>query len=500
MMTESVNETGMTLGELFGADTPFRHAPVVVTDIVLDSRRVTRGSLFIAVAGGSRHGLEYLREAVDAGATAVVWDPTEAMDLPVIAPPAVCFPVPGLRSRLGDLADRFFGRPSRRAGVVGFTGTNGKTTCAYLVASALQRTGRVAGYMGTVGFGLPGHLQSSDLTTADVVETHRRLGGLVGQGASAIAMEVSSHALDQGRVAGIAFEAAAFTNLSRDHLDYHGDMDRYGEAKARLFAAPGLKWAIANTDDPSGSRMLAAAGAGASTASVGTRPCSSTDCSLVIRDYRPSEAGLNIRFGGDWGRLEIASGLIGLFNVENLALALATLLVLEVPPPEAAGALSHAEAPPGRMEVFRIGEEEVAAVVDYAHTPDALAKSLEALREHCNGRLFVVFGCGGDRDRGKRPEMGRVAEAAADVVILTDDNPRSEDGARIIEDIATGMRSRPAVIRDRRQAIAAALQEAEAGDILLVAGKGHEDYQIIGAERRHYSDREVLARLAGGES
>jgi len=354
--------------------------------------------------------------------------------------------------------------------------------------------------MGTVGFGFPGRLQSSELTTADVIESHRRLAGLAGQGASAVAMEVSSHALDQGRVAGVRFQAAVFTNLSRDHLDYHGDMDRYGEAKARLFASPGLKWAIANTDDPSGQRMLSAADGGAVTVSVGTRGCRTTDRALVIRDYQPSEAGLDVSFDGDWGRLDVASGLIGRFNVDNLALALATLLVLGIPPAQAAAALSRAVVPPGRMEVFRIGTAGIAAVVDYAHTPDALAKSLEALREHCRGRLFVVFGCGGDRDRGKRAEMGRVAEAEADVVILTDDNPRSEDGARIIEDIMAGMKSRPEVIRDRRQAIAAALKETMAGDVLLVAGKGHEDYQVVGGERRHYSDREVLTLLAGGVS
>ncbi len=500
MMTAPATESGMTLGEMFGADVPPREAQVFVADIVLDSRRVTKGALFIAIPGGRGHGLDFLRQALDAGAAAVVWEPTEGRPAPLIAPPAVCFPIAGLRSRLGDLANRFFGAPSRRARVVGFTGTNGKTTCAHLVASALQFSGRQSGYIGTVGVGQPGRLIASELTTADVIETHRRLAELADLGASAVAMEVSSHALDQGRVAGVRFEAAVFTNLSRDHLDYHGDMDQYGAAKARLFATPGLRWAVANTDDPSGPRMLAVAGAGAGTVSVGSKTVPSADRRLTIREYRATSDGLAVSFDGDWGRLNLVSRLIGGFNVENLALALATLLVLEVPPAEALEALSSAQAPPGRMEVFRPAHAGPAVIVDYAHTPDALAKALEAVRAHCRGQLFAIFGCGGDRDPGKRAEMGRIAETAADVVILTDDNPRSEDGERIIEDIVAGMKTRPTVIRDRGRAITTAFEQAGPADVLLVAGKGHEDYQIVDGERRRFSDREVVERLARGGS
>jgi len=500
MMTAPVSESGMTLGELFLEDVPSRDGQLFVTNIALDSRRITKGSLFLAIAGGSRHGLEFLRQAVDAGAAAVAWEPVEGRQAPVIAPPAVCFPVPGLRSKLGGLADRFFGAPSRRTRVVGFTGTNGKTTCAHLVASALDNSGRRSGYMGTVGVGLAGRLEPSELTTADVIETHRRLAELADLGASAIAMEVSSHALDQGRVSGVRFEAAVFTNLSRDHLDYHGDMDRYGEAKARLFSTPGLRWAVANTDDPCGSRMLAAAGTGVGTVSVGFRTGPSADRRLTVLQHRATDDGLAISFDGDWGRLELASRLIGRFNVENLALALATLLVLEVPPTQALTALSAVTPPPGRMEVFRPVQSGPVVVVDYAHTPDALAKALDAVRAHCHGRLYVVFGCGGDRDRGKRAHMGRIAEAAADVVILTDDNPRSEDGGRIIDDIVAGMKTSPAIIRDRRGAITSAFEQAGPGDVLLVAGKGHEDYQIVAGERRRFSDREVVLHLAGGAS
>jgi UDP-N-acetylmuramoyl-L-alanyl-D-glutamate--2,6-diaminopimelate ligase len=500
MMTAPFTETGMTLGELFGADVPSGARDVFVGDITLDSRRVTNGALFIAIAGGKRHGLEFLRQAADAGAAAIAWEPTEEWPGPVIAPPAVCFPVRGIRSRLGDLANRFFGEPSRRARVVGFTGTNGKTTCAHLVASALQDAGYRSGYMGTVGFGLPGRLRASELTTADVVETHRRLAELAGMGASEVAMEVSSHALDQRRVAGIRFEVAVFTNLSRDHLDYHGDMDRYGAVKAQLFAMPGLRWAVVNTDDRWGHRMLSASGSGVGTVSVGSQACAAADRRLIVREYRALAGGLAISFDGDWGQLELTSRLIGRFNVDNLALALATLLVLGVPAGAALDALSSAQAPPGRMEVLRRCPAGPVMVVDYAHTPDALAKALGAVRAHCRGRLFAVFGCGGDRDPGKRAEMGKIASAAADVVILTDDNPRSEDGGRIIDDILAGMDTRPTVIRDRKQAITAAFQQAGPDDVVLVAGKGHEEYQIVGDERRRFSDREVARQLAGGPS
>ncbi len=499
MMAAPSREPAMTLGKLFGEQAPSRHAQLPVRDLALDSRHVTPGAVFIAVPGENRHGLDFLRQAVEAGATAVAWEAPEGISAPVIAPPAVCFPVPGLRSQLGDLADRFFVAPSQRTRVMGFTGTNGKTTCAHLVASALGNSGRKSGYMGTIGVGLPGRLQSSGLTTADVVETHRRLAALADLGATAVAMEVSSHALSQGRIAGVRFEVAVFTNLSRDHLDYHGDMDSYSAAKSRLFSTPGLKWAIANTDDPSGSLMLAAASAGVGTVAVGCQADASADRRLAVRRCQATAEGLVVSFDGDWGSLDLESRLIGRFNAENLALSLATLLVLDVPAAEALDALSRADAPPGRMEVFRAGATGPLVVVDYAHTPDALAKAIEAVRAHCRGRLFAVFGCGGDRDRGKRGEMGRIAETAADVVILTDDNPRSEDGAIIIDDILAGMETRPDVIRDRREAIATAFRRAGGpGDVLLVAGKGHEDYQIVDGERRHFSDREEAGRLTGG--
>ena len=499
MMPVSPRVRATTIGDLLGDAAPASARQVPVTDITQDSRRVVPGSLFLAVAGETHHGLDFLKEAVDAGATAVAWEPSPGFAGPVIAPPSVCFPVEDLRRRLGEIADRFFGAPSRRADVVGVTGTNGKTTCAYLIARALGLAGRRAGYMGTIGTGFPDHLAPSELTTVDAVETHRRLAGLIDDGACAAAMEVSSHALYQGRVRGVRFKAGVFTNLSREHLDYHGDMAAYTEAKRRLFATPGLQWAVANTDDPAGTEMLDAAGAAVRKVSVGSCFRPAADKNLVLRDVLAEPGGMTVRFDGDWGEMEIPSRLVGRFNADNLALALAVLLVMDVPVEQACSALSRVTAPPGRMEIFRSADfPGPSLVVDYAHTPDALEKALRALRLHCRGRLTVVFGCGGDRDRGKRPEMGCVAEELADVVMLTDDNPRSEDGGRIVDDIIAGMKKPPEVIRDREAAIRVAYGQSGEGDVVLVAGKGHEDYQIVGADRRRYSDRDVADRLTGG--
>ncbi len=497
MMIARAQSARKTVGDLFGVAAPAEAADMPIADITLDSRLVTPGSLFIAVPGTRGHGLDFLAQAVARGATAVAWEPVDGRSAPVIAPPAVCFPIECLRTRLGHIADRFFGEPSRSMDIVGITGTNGKTTCAHLVATALESLGRPAGYVGTVGAGRPGHLAPSDLTTANVVETHRRLADLKQGGADAAALEVSSHALDQGRVDAVRFRIAAFTNLSRDHLDYHGDMEAYARAKRRLFATPGLEWAIANTDDPAGSRMLGAVRPGTRTLAVGGRRDAGAERALIIRDVRTAPDGLRVMLDGDWGAAHIASPLLGRFNAENLVMATAVLLAMDIDVALAAGALTRALAPAGRMELFRGDPEGAAIVVDYAHTPDALAKAIAAVREHFAGRVITVFGCGGDRDRGKRPQMGRAAEAASDVVILTDDNPRGEDGASIVADIAAGMGGQPQVVRDRSEAIERAWSLAGPGDVVLVAGKGHEDYQIVGGERRPLSDRRIAARLAG---
>jgi UDP-N-acetylmuramoyl-L-alanyl-D-glutamate--2,6-diaminopimelate ligase len=501
MMPAMPLSPAMTLGELMGALAPAALAGRPVTDLSLDSRRIAPGALFMAVPGARAHGLQFAEAAARAGASLVAWEPAAGIGAPRLPAACTAFPVPGLRGHLGAIADRFFGEPSRRMAVAGVTGTNGKTTCAHLVAGALQQLGRPAGLIGTLGSGPFGQLEPSGLTTPDVVEVHRQLAALADQGIHATAMEVSSHALDQGRVDAVRYAVAAFTNLSRDHLDYHPSLEAYGEAKARLFLAHAPRAAVINTDDAFGRRLLARVPAGMLVLAVGRNVDGLAGAARHVRlaDVEALDDGLSLSLSGDFGRVALRSRMVGDFNAENLAVAFAMLLAIDIDAAEAAGALAGVPAPPGRMEAFADPARDMLAVVDYAHTPDALAKALAALRKHCRGRLWCVFGCGGDRDRGKRPEMGRVAEQLADEFIVTDDNPRSEDGVAIVADILAGLTEprRARVQRDRAAAIREALGRASAGDVVLVAGKGHEAVQIVGAEHRQFSDRALVAELTG---
>jgi UDP-N-acetylmuramoyl-L-alanyl-D-glutamate--2,6-diaminopimelate ligase len=405
-----------------------------------------------------------------------------------------------LGARLGGIADRFFASPSEVLDVVGVTGTNGKTSCTNLIAQALESCGRPSGIIGTLGSGRTGDLTDLGLTTPDVVEVHRALAAIREQGGEAVAMEVSSHALDQARVDAVRFRIAAFTNLTRDHLDYHGTFEAYAQAKQRLFAAPGLMCAVVNGDDPFGHRLLDQVCADVETVCVGRDRKVTADRHLTIGATHSASGGLSIDFESSWGNGRIESPLWGEFNADNLALSLAILLVLGIPLDQALSALSRTGAPAGRLEVFEALDRNSGlptVVVDYAHTPDALAKALQAVRAHTQGRVGCVFGCGGERDSGKRPEMGEVAERLADFTIVTDDNPRGEGGDQIVAGIVAGMSATPRVERDRESAIRLALGETGAGDVILVAGKGHEDYQLIAGERRRYSDREVVRTLLG---
>ena len=502
MMPEADTPPVMTLGELLGPAAPAALAPRTVTDITLDSRRARPGALFLAVPGARSHGLQHAVAAVEAGASLVAWEPADGLGAPSLPAGAEAFPVPGLHERLGEIADRFFGAPSRRLEVVGITGTNGKTTCAHLVAGGLDALGRRAGLVGTLGVGPVGALRASALTTPDVVEVHRALADLAGLGLRAVAMEVSSHALDQGRVDGVRYAVAAFTNLSRDHLDYHPSLEAYGECKARLFLEHAPRVSVINALDGFGRRLLGRLPGDARCVAVTDGPADPVPGARCLRlgTVTPRPDGLTVSLDGDWGAVTLESRLVGAFNAENLAVALGVLLALDVAPQEAAAALAGIGAPAGRMESFPDQARDVLAVVDYAHTPDALAKALGALRRHCRGRLWCVFGCGGDRDQGKRPEMGRIAEQLADELVITDDNPRTEDGVAIVTDILSGLAdpARARVERDRAAAVRQALAAAQPGDVILVAGKGHEAVQIVGAEQRPFSDRRLLAELTGG--
>jgi UDP-N-acetylmuramoyl-L-alanyl-D-glutamate--2,6-diaminopimelate ligase len=471
---------------------------------------VRTGSLFFALCGGRSHGLKFAADAAARGASVVLWDPPAEPreDLVRGATEAAAggsvyvAPVAGLKALVGRIADRFFGWPSSHMRVVGITGTNGKTTCAYLLASCLGRLKSEAAYIGTVGWGRIGSLQVPTHTTPDVVSLHRQLSILRAQGVRDVAMEVSSHALDQGRVDGVRFHSAALTNLTRDHLDYHPSMQAYGAAKARLFASTGLQHIVINVGDAFGRELAGTLGGRAPLTAVWVGAGGSgwlADRSLRAEEIALDLHGVSITVDGSFGSCRVTTKLMGRFNAENAVVVLACLVGLNLPLIDAGAALSECDAPPGRMEVIEPSSPvKPMAVIDYAHTPDALAKALHALREHCRGALWCVFGCGGDRDAGKRPLMGAVADELADRIIVTDDNPRSENPRAITLGIIAGIKSHAArVINDRSEAIATALSEAAAGDMVLIAGKGHEDYQIYGDVRRSFSDRSEALRHLG---
>ncbi len=463
--------------------------------LALDSRQVAPGDLFFALEGTQAHGKQFVEQAIERGAAAVLletqWARTgERNGVPVIS-------VPGLRFKLGALAERWFGNPSQAMTVVGVTGTNGKTSVSHFIAQALRVDGP-CGLIGTLGYGLvgnglPGDLRPGAHTTPDAIALHGLLAGMCDAGAQQAVMEVSSHALEQGRVAGVAFDVAVFTNLSRDHLDYHGDMASYGRAKRRLFETPGLKYAVINLDDTFGQSLLAGMPGAVGTVSYGFDD-SRLPPSLLGSDLRLDSQGLRMRIDSDWGSGELAVPLLGRFNAENLLAAFAALLACGLGFDEVLARLSRAQPVPGRMQRLGGGPGEPLVVVDYAHTPDALTQVLDALRAHGAGRLSCVFGCGGDRDVGKRPLMARAAERAADRIIVTDDNPRSEDPEVIVADIFSGFDNADAVtvINDRASAIRHAVVTAAEGDVVLIAGKGHEDCQLVGGQRLPFSDTDQV--------
>jgi UDP-N-acetylmuramoyl-L-alanyl-D-glutamate--2,6-diaminopimelate ligase len=493
----------MTLGRLLeGLDVAAPHG-LQVTDLVQDSRAATPGCVFLACPGRTTHGLLHAATAVERGAVAVLWEPGADLEPPVLPERVAAIAIPHLSRHVGELADRFFRRPSADLRVAGITGTNGKTTTAFLLAQASDFLGRRGWYVGTLGHGHPGNVREAGLTTPDAVTVQRRLAEARDEGASTLGLEVSSHALDQDRVAGVSFDTAVFTNLTRDHLDYHGTLEAYGAAKTRLFHAPGLRCAVINVRDPFGRDLVERLDPALEKIVYTTANDVWAERGtgwIRVSELRATAAGLTISVETSWGAGLLRSRLVGAFNAENLLAVLGVLLGWNVPLQKALAALALCVAPPGRMESFGGGKQPL-VLVDYAHSPDALAKVLDASRAHARGRLLCVFGCGGDRDPGKRPLMGGIVEAVADVAIVTDDNPRTEDSAAIIAQILAGMSDAAAaqVVPDRVEAIRLAIAEAEAGDVVVVAGKGHEDYQIVGTERRAISDRETVQACLSGD-
>ena len=460
-----------------------------VQALVGDSRRAGPGTVFAAYPGESRDGRDFIAQAVAQRVDGVLWESDHYQWDPALGVPNAG--VVGLKARIGEIAAQVYGNPSRALHMVGVTGTNGKTSVAHWVAQAFTALGRKTAVVGTVGTGFPDALTPALNTTPDAIELQQRLAQYRQHGAAACAMEVSSHGLAQGRVNGTHFNVAVLTNLSRDHLDYHGDMESYGAAKARLFDWPELEWAVLNVDDAFG-RQLESAPRQARVAGYGFQRGA-----VVGEKLQLSQAGLHLRVHTDWGDVELDAPLLGRFNAANLLAALTTLLVSGVKLEDACQALAHITPPPGRMQTLG-GNVHPLVVVDYAHTPDALEKVLATLREIVGGgRLICVFGCGGNRDKGKRPLMGQTAAEGADEVWVTSDNPRNEDPRHIIDDILAGMGGKPRVEPDRARAIFEAIGGAHQGDVVLIAGKGHEDYQEVAGERLPFSDVTVALKALG---
>jgi UDP-N-acetylmuramoyl-L-alanyl-D-glutamate--2,6-diaminopimelate ligase len=477
---------------------------VQVSGLATDSRNIAAGDVFLAWPGAKQDGRAHIADAVSRGAAAVLWEREGyewSSDISAANPAVPNLWVEGLRDMAGPLAHEVYGRPSEKMWTMGVTGTNGKTSSSQWLARACIDCGANTAVIGTLGLGFPGGaLDATVNTTPDPVLLHKTLAKLHAAGAQGVAMEVSSIGLDQGRVNGVRFGAALYTNLSRDHLDYHGDMEHYAAAKQRLFSMPGLRHAVLNMDDVQGvsiARQLSGGSVNRAGYSLyeGAAARAGLECWIEAQDIEVTPQGLAFRVRSSWGPGTVRNGaLLGRFNVSNLLGVLATMLVSGVPFDRAIAALGTLEPVSGRMQRIGGGAQPL-VVVDYAHSPDALEQTLATLTDVARsggGKLWCVFGCGGDRDRGKRAMMGAVATRSADRIVVTSDNPRGEDPAAIIADVLAGMHAdsgRSIVTEpDRARAIALAIGEAGPGDVVLLAGKGHEAYQEIAGTRHPFSD------------
>lgn len=461
---------------------------IEIVGLSLDSRQIKPGYAFIALKGEHHHGLDFAEQAIDKGAVAVIYEPEGAGVLPEVAIQWIA--VSGLSDKLGSIAASFYGDPSQHLKVIGITGTNGKTTCSQLLAQALENSAVI----GTLGWGEPDHLMPTLNTTPDALAVQQMLGSCHDMGKQVVAMEVSSHGLQQGRVGGVSFAGAVFTNFSRDHLDFHGSMEQYLQTKLMLFKRSELRFAVLNLDDAKTAEILAVLPESVQKWTYSSQGLSAANANSVWVDQAHYGAD-GIRFDVSWNgqHQQAYTPLLGKFNLDNVLAVLTSLLALGMEFDKAVSKLADLKPICGRME--RIGGvNQPTVVVDYAHTPDALQKVLEAVKGY--KRLSVVFGCGGNRDQGKRPEMRRIAERYADRVIVTDDNPRNEDPEAIVKDIMLGCETGMVeVIHDRAAAIELAISQARPGDYVVIAGKGHEDYQEINGVKWPFKDQEQVKRV-----
>lgn len=459
---------------------------VAITDLCLDSRQVKPGDLFIALAESEDDRHLHVKEALSNGAVAVLLDaPAQESSLPSV------FVAKDLKHRLGDMVSRFFGDPSANMMLLAITGTNGKSSVAHLAAQALHLLGVRASLIGTLGSGRPGCLKPAKLTTPDVVSLHREMQVLKALGSEVIMVEASSHGLEQGRLDGLTIHGAAFTNLTHDHLDYHGTLEAYGLAKAKLFHWPSLEVALINVDDPFGSKLLRDTTA----KKVVTYSIESPEADISAQNVRTTQHGVSFDLKAADQALPATIMLLGQFNLSNVLAVSAWLIELGHELADIVSILPRLMPPPGRLERMSLPVGE--ALIDFAHTPDAVSSVLQTLRELASGRVVTVIGCGGDRDRSKRSVMGKIACDLSDEVIFTSDNPRSESPLAIAQDMCASLPSsyRPIIELDRRKAIANGMSRLSDGDLLVILGKGHEDYQEINGTRHAFSDREALETL-----
>jgi UDP-N-acetylmuramoyl-L-alanyl-D-glutamate--2,6-diaminopimelate ligase len=467
-------------------------APEVrLTGVSLDNRNVNPGDAFVAVQGQVGHGLDYARAAVAAGAVAVIHDglkPVPMLDVPSVK-------VPDLGTKLGELASRFYSAPSEQMTIAGVTGTNGKTSVAHFLAQSWQRVYGNAGMVGTLGYGPVGKLQTGARTTPDALRLQQVLSACLKSDIERLAMEVSSHALQQQRCQTVQFDAAVFTNLSRDHLDYHRNMADYAAAKRLLFTDYAPSFAIINHDDTYGRKWFGELNGGMQMLSFGLEEGAELRAEVRAMDVN----GMTIRISGPWGSEEVHTCLLGKFNASNLLATAGTMALLGMPWSRVLHQLELMQPVPGRMMRMGGDQGQPVVVIDYAHTPDALESALQAVRAHLDGKLVCVFGCGGNRDQGKRPQMGRAAEMLADDVFVTSDNPRNEPANKIIDDVVSGleMPNRATVEPDRALAIQQAIANCRPGDVVLVAGKGHETWQEIGDRKIPFSDENTIRAALG---
>lgn len=489
-------EAGKTLGDLLPdflltnlAPVP-AHAQVRVSGVAIDSRQVRPGDVFLAFPGEHVDGRLFVDQAVAAGAVAVVAE--TGFNRTDLAVPLVI--VEQLRARASKIAGRFYDQPSKAISVIGVTGTNGKTSSTQLLAQALRLAGQSCGVIGTLGNSLDGSINGGGLTTPDPIQLQHQLALWRDQGVAHTAIEVSSHGLAQGRVNGIQFRGAVFTNLSRDHLDFHGSMEKYGAAKAALFEMPALEFAVINRDDAFGATLADKLRARLPVFDYSLQDSLHGNAAIAVTQANYRADGVDARIATPWGVINARSYLLGDFNLSNLLAVIAVLGQMGLSVAQIEALIPNLKPIVGRMQRID-ADAAVDVVVDYAHTPDALEHALLALRQHCSGQLWCVFGCGGDRDKGKRPLMGEVATRLADRVVLTSDNPRSEDAQTIIDEIRAGIIGAVTIESDRATAIALAIKQAQSGDIVLLAGKGHEEYQLVGTEIRPFSDITVARAL-----